>query len=183
MPLVRSGSLRTLQVPIHPISIGSLLRTAATSPEMQHYYEETTADILARQMPLFYYHHPSHRHWDVVRTMVHRCGEPGMIAMTMGEYARWWTQRSALSVGLEVSGSHLLVRNGDLAHAADVYLRVVRVDGQEAIVPAREPIALQQLRCDMPRPSASPQDLQRIRETDPRRMLGDLYAAMLRRLK
>ena len=106
-----------------------------------------------------------------------------MIAMTMGEYARWWTQRSALSVGLEVSGSHLLVRNGDLAHAADVYLRVVRVDGQEAIVPAREPIALQQLRCDMPRPSASPQDLQRIRETDPRRMLGDLYAAMLRRLK
>jgi hypothetical protein len=183
VPLVRNGSLRTLQVPIHPISIGSLLRTAARTPEMQHYYEETTADLLARQMPLFYYHHPTHRRWDVVRTMVRRFREPGILAMTMGEYATWWARRSALNVGLEVSGSHLLVRNGDLAQAADVQLHVVRVDGQEAIVPAPGPIELQQLRCDMPHASAAPQDLFRIRETDPRRMLGELYAAMLRRLK
>jgi hypothetical protein len=183
VPQVAAGPLKTLQVPVHPISIGSLLRTRMEKQGMQQYYEETSRDLLARGMPLFFYHHPTHRQWDVVRSLVNLFDRPGILKMSLGEYARWWEQRSMLDVGMDLSGSHILVKNGDLAFAADVYLHVVQIDGRESIVPADEPVSLNTLRSEMPHPVTIPEDLRRIRDVDPRRMLGELYAAMLRRLK
>jgi hypothetical protein len=64
LPLVPEDvdrAFKTLQVPIHPISIGSLRRTAATSKQMVDYYRSTIGAHWTRDIPLFFYHHPSHR--------------------------------------------------------------------------------------------------------------------------
>lgn len=174
---------RTLQIPIHPVSIGSLMRTGAGTREMQQYYEDTAAALLSRQMPLFFYHHPSHRRWDVVRTMLGACQHAGIMKLTMAEYAGWWNRRGLLEVDIELAGNRILVRNGDLADAAEVYIHVTRPDGQEAIVSPAHPVGLSLLQCDSPRPISVSDDLRRTRDTDPRRMLAELYTTMLRRLK
>lgn len=183
LPERHAATSTTLQVPIHPISIGSLLRTGASGRSMKQYFEDTAADLVSRQMPLFFYHHPTHRHWDVVHAMVSTYQDPGIMKLTLGEYARWWQQRALLDVAIEVAGHHIMVRNGDLANAADVFLHIIRPDGQEALVSPAQPITLTTLHCERSRQSVVPADLRRIREVDPRRMLGELYSAMLRRLK
>ena len=183
LPERHAATFTTLQIPIHPISIGSLMRTGASGRSMQQYFEDTAADLLSRQMPLFFYHHPTHRHWDVVHTMVNTYQNPGIMKLTLGEYARWWHQRALLDVAIDVAGHHIMVRNGDIADAADVYLHIVRPDGREALVSPAQPITLTTLHCELPRRSIVPDDLRRIRDVDPRRMLGELYSAMLRRLK
>ncbi len=183
LPASPAGPFATLQLPVHPISIGSLRRAGAHERVMQQYYENTAADLLSRHMPLFFYHHPTHRHWDVVHAMMETYQQPGIMKLTLGEYARWWQRRALLDVGIEIEGHHLLVRNGDLAEAADVFLHVVRPDAWEANVSPGRAHSLATLHWDLPRRSAVPPDLRRVRETDPRRMLGDLYSTMLRRLK
>ncbi len=183
LPARRTGSFATLQVPVHPISIGSLRRAGAGARVMQQYFEDTAADLLSRHMPLFFYHHPTHRHWDVVHTMLDAYQHPGVAKLTMGEYARWWQQRALLDVDIEIEGQHIIVRNGDLAEAVDVSLHVVRPDAREVIVSPARAHSMAALQWDLPRRPVVPPDLRRIRESDPRRMLGDLYSTMLRRLK
>jgi hypothetical protein len=182
-PMLPDLVAATLQVPIHPISIGSLCRVGGTARTMRQYYEETASRLLSRHMPLFFYHHPTHRNWDVVEAMVNTFRSPGVTKMTMLEYARWWQQRALLDVDIEYSNQRITVVNGDLADAAEVYLRIVRMDGQEALASPGQAVTLPLMHCDLPRQVRTPDDLRRIRDVDPRTMLGDLYTSMLRRLK
>jgi hypothetical protein len=182
-PVHQEGRSATLQVPVHPISIGSLRRAGATSEEMVRYFSDTASEFLARQLPLFFYHHPTHRRWDVVQSIVNSYRKAGIRTLTMNEYARWWQQRALLEVDIDITGHRIVVTNGNLAHAAEVFLHVVRPDGCEAIASPGEPISLSEIRFDKPRPVAVPSDVRRIRDIDPRRVLGDLYSSMLRRLK
>jgi hypothetical protein len=182
-PIHQEGRSSTLQIPIHPVSIGSLRRVGATSEEMVRYFTETASDLLTRQLPLIFYHHPTHRRWDVVQAMMNSYRKVGVRTLTMNEYARWWQQRALLEVDIDIAGNRVVVTNGDLAHAADVFLHIIRPDGCEAIASPAEPISMSDLRFDVPRPVTVPADLRRIRDIDPRRLLGDLYSSMLRRLK
>jgi hypothetical protein len=182
-PALRDATLATLQVPIHPVSIGSLMQAGANAEAMRAYFEDVAADLMLRRMPLFFYHHPAHRQWGVVEAIVHACRNPAVAMLTMGEYARWWQQRALLQVDIEVTGRHMRVINGDLAHAAEVFLHIVRPDEREALVSPAQPVDVAGLYCEIPRQGAYPEDLRRMRDVDPRRMLGELYNTMLRRLK
>jgi hypothetical protein len=182
-PLLPESTAATLQVPIHPISIGSLRRVGATARDMREYFEHVALDLFARQMPLFFYHHPTHRHWEVVEGIMDSFRNPDVRRMAMIEYVRWWQQRAVLDVNFDVTGHRIVVTNGDLAQAAEVYLHVVAPDGRDALASPGSPISMTELRYALPRPVTIPGDLRRIRDIDPRRMLGDLYSSMLRRLK
>lgn len=182
-PMLPDVVAATLQIPIHPISIGSLRRAGGTGRTMRQYFEETASYLLSRHMPLFFYHHPKHHNWDVVEAIVNTFRNPGITKMTMLEFARWWHQRALLDVDLEFSNQRIKVVNGDLAAAADVFLRIIRTDGQEGLASPGQAVTLPLMHCDIPRQLRVPEDLRRMREVDPRKMLGDLYSSMLRRLK
>ncbi len=182
-PAQQTTVFRTLQIPIHPISIGSLRRSGAGSAAMREYFTTTAADLLARQMPLFFYHHPMHRHWDVVEAIVGTYQGAGVLKLTLEEYALWWRTRELLEVGFDAVRNHIVVRNGDRAEAADVTVHVVLPDAREAFVPAGSPIVLTGLQWGTTHAPTIPHDLRRTREIDARRLLGDIYSTMLRRLK
>ena len=182
-PEIHDRLFRTLQVPIHPVSIGSLRRIGATAPQMDEYFRSLTAMKLARQEPLFFYHHPAHRHWDVVRHLLEGIRTLGIKPMSMGAYAMWWKDRAGVPLQMSVTKGVLSCSAADTLLRRDLALHAMRSDGTEAIFNPAEQVVLGTLSWQRETSFPNPPDIRRIREIDPRRLLGDLYNAMLRRLK
>ena len=182
-PEIHDRLFRTLQVPIHPVSIGSLRQIGATAPQMDEYFRSLTAMKLARQEPLFFYHHPAHRHWDVVRNLLEGVRTLGVKPMTMGAYAMWWKDRTSVPLQMSMAKGVLSCSLVDTLLRRDLALHAIRSDGTEATFTPAEQVMLSSLSWRQKTSFPLPSDIRRIREIDPRRLLGDLYNAMLRRLK
>jgi hypothetical protein len=186
LPMVvatRDITVTPLQIPVHPVSIGSLLGVGYHAGAMMEYYDRVVQTKLLRDEPLFFYHHPGHRCPDVVRCLLERARLGGVVNMTLRDYARWWRGRSAAPLFFDVRGSELHVESVSYLNEHGIGLRVVPEGRKEILVSPAPVIDLKMLIAQKRPPPGFPEDLRRIRETDPRRMLGDLYNSMLRRLR
>lgn len=173
----------TLQIAIHPVCIGSLRRVGYTQEQMQEYFRRVIEEKLARDEPLFFYHHPTHHAWDVVRFIFHYLETRGVESLTMLDFARWWTTRMKYRPTVTYEGERVRVESNAPADDA-VWLRVVHPDGREAYVRPAADIDLNALRWNPPREvPPAPSDIRRIREFDPRGLLGELFTTLSRRFK
>ncbi len=172
----------TLQVPVHPICIGSLRKVGYSEGQMKEYFLRVIDEKLLRDEPLFLYHHPTHRCWDVVRTMFRYIEEKRIENITMIDYARWWGKRLSYHPAVAVDGNILSVTSKKSPHDS-VWLRIVRPDGAETCLAPNETINMELLHWSPPRKELSPPaDLRRIREFDPRGTLGNLFTTITRKL-
>jgi hypothetical protein len=150
---------------------------------MDEYFRSVTALKLSRHEPLFFYHHPTHRHWDVVRHLLEEIRSLGIKPMTLGAYAMWWKGRTSTPLQMSVTNGVLSCSSIDTLLRRNLALHATRSDGTEATFSPAEQVVLSTLSWRARAPARLPSDIRRIREIDPRRLLGDLYNAMLRRLK
>jgi hypothetical protein len=152
---------------------------------MMEYYRATIERKLLRNEPLFFYHHPSHRAYDVMKYIFTSIQERGISNVTMGEYSRWWKNRRGNSLHVSLNGAVLSItydEPGEDHH--DIWLHISRRGAGEMLAPLSGQIDLTRARwVPGPKPVTPPPDLRRIRDFDPRAMLGDLYGKMMRRLK
>lgn len=95
-PWARGAFVRALQVPAHPVCIGSLLRVKASDEEMKRYFRWIIARRLEEHEPAVLYHHPGHEKADVMEDSFLHARELGLRNITMGEYAAWWRRRDAV---------------------------------------------------------------------------------------
>jgi hypothetical protein len=181
-----AGVLRfkTLQVPIHPICIGSMAKAGYSDDRMIEYFIKTIRLKLSRQEPLFFYHHPSHRNWDVVRWLFN-FRENGVEKTTLGEYARWWKRRIGVKYTASVDGEIVRIQYAGAPAPDDVWIRLINAKNEEVILPVSEKVDLKSVgRWTAPgRPLAPPDDIRRMREFDPRQMVGELYNTVIRKLR
>lgn len=86
-----------LQVPIHPVCIGSLARAGMT-PQQMHDYNCFVIDTkISAGDPVVMYDHPLHPYTDVLNTLFAHAHEHALPALSLAAYARWWKQRAASS--------------------------------------------------------------------------------------
>lgn len=179
-----NGRSRVLQVPIHPICIGSMNRIGYTASQMHEYFSMVIMQKLSRSEPLFFYHHPTHQRWDVVGELFRLVRQPGIENMTMSGYAQWWNRRIGLRFAMDFDGENINIEPPDALVPSDVWLHVVNPDGRELTLPLNKSI---NLKSGHPwvapsKPMPPPDDIRHIREFDPRQMVGDLYNALMRKL-
>lgn len=171
----------TLQVPIHPICIGSVRKIGSTMEQTKEYFRRVMDEKQLRNEPLFFYHHPTHHCWDVVQFMFQYVKEKGIGNTTMLDYARWWKKRLRYRPEIVFENDQLKTQSSKQPDDS-VGLRVVKPDKSEAFVVASAEIDLQSLTWRPARPVANaPSDIRRIREFDPRGMLGDLFTTLTRK--
>ncbi|MGB2957691.1 MAG: hypothetical protein WBD30_02275 [Bacteroidota bacterium] len=176
----------TLQVPVHPVCPGTLRQVGYSDGAMRSYYAALVDAKRRRRDPLLFYHHPSHRRWEVVRDLLRDAMGPRVMPTTLGGFARWWKRRSASRIDAEFEPGILRThfRTPDKAPGLEgVSYRISSSAGKEAILSRDGEIRLDDLRWrDVPlyRP---PEDIGRIREFDPRAVLGQVYSAMRRRIR
>jgi hypothetical protein len=174
----------TLQVPIHPICIGSMLKVGYSDARMIEYFDRIIHLKLSRREPLFFYHHPTHRRWDVVRRIV-SMPEQGVENVTLVEYARWWKRRIGVKYSSDISGSEIRIQHSAPSVPDDVWIRIVNPNGEEVILPSKEIIDLRSIATwrKPERQVPPPEDIRRIREFDPRQMVGHLFNTLVRKFR
>ncbi|MDO9028075.1 MAG: hypothetical protein Q7U68_04350, partial [Candidatus Roizmanbacteria bacterium] len=117
---VYHGLPGTLQIPVHPICIGSLRRQGFTSIEMTGYFIDEIEKKLKMREPIVLYHHPTHENLDVVENIFRKIKDLNIPTMKMCEYADWWKKRAAVQISLEAQ--------------EDVYARIINPEGKEKII-------------------------------------------------
>jgi len=131
-PSVHGIPARALQVPIHPICIGSLLRAKESAGGMKRYFRDVIDMKLQQCEPAILYHHPGHGLFDVMADSFAYIRELGVPNITMGDYARWWTRRSAVRFEARWNGDDL-----DLSfrsHDPEVRIALHRSDEEYALL-------------------------------------------------
>lgn len=93
-PWVGNHVSPVLQVPIHPICIGSLQRTGMTEEQMNEYNRFVIDTKLHDGEPVIMYDHPLHPYTSVLDAMFAFVRERHIPVLTFAHYARWWKRRT-----------------------------------------------------------------------------------------
>jgi hypothetical protein len=133
-----------LQVPIHPICIGSLKRHGYNNEQMIRYFASVVERKIAVHEPIIFYHHPRDMHLDVLEWLFQEMRYEKVPVKTMGEYASWWKMRTA-SIP-ELQHAYGKVRLQGVRFDKSLYVRIAQPNGTEAIIPASEQIVLETVR-------------------------------------
>ena len=179
-PVTYTARYATLQVPVHPVAVGTLKRCGYTPAQMSQYYRDVIAAKVTRGEPLFFYQHPGHRQWDVVRDLCRACLDTGARPVTLGEYADWWKERIALDPEFVLQGNVVNTSPGTHAGAGGMFSVIVSRRGEgEVLVP------LGQSDAGLPRRTTPrfdpPPDIRRIREFDLRGEIGRQFTRLQRK--
>jgi hypothetical protein len=179
-PVSVAGRYSTLQVPVHPIGVGSLRRCGYTPTQMMQYFRHVVEVKRSRREPLFFYHHPGHRQWDVVRDLCEEIRGSGARAMTMGEYADWWKVRRALRPTFLLEGDSVVASPGDRKDAGPPDVSVcIRREKEELLLPL--PYGDVPPRPDRVSRYVPPADIARTREFNLRGEIGRQFTRLQRR--
>ncbi len=82
-----------LQIPIHPVSIGSLRRARHTKQDILNYYLKIIEIKRTLNQPIIFYHHPIHGYLDVFDAVFQNVLQKNISVISLGEYSDWWRKR------------------------------------------------------------------------------------------
>ena len=142
-PMLVGKATRTLQLPIHPVSIGSLRRQSYDETEMVHYFNDIIDAKLAAREPLFLYHHPLNGHLAVLESILTRMKENNIAVGRMIDFAIWWKKRLEVKVNIRINDT--IIHLDITSREPTVWLHVTRSDGMEAFAPMDSQIQLDRL--------------------------------------
>lgn len=180
-PVSAEKRYNTLQIPIHPVCIGSMLQVGYSAARMKEYFRRTIALKVRRNEPLFFYHHPSHHGWEVLETVFEIINEKKIENMTFIEFAHWWKKRLGTRFDAEFRDSRLFLKS--ITRDLSVWYRVIAPDGRELLLEGDCDAVPSELAFLPHRaPATPPDDIFRVREFDPRRELADLFTTITRKL-
>ncbi|HXF99704.1 MAG TPA: polysaccharide deacetylase family protein [Bacteroidota bacterium] len=179
-PRAGTEGFTTIQIPIHPVCIGSMKRVGYTETHMADYFKRIMDEKLQRHEGWLFYHHPTHRSWDVVEFIFSYVRQKGIDCIPMSEYARWWKKRLKVMPGFDLEKNTLRM---NIAHPEpSVWVRIVRPDMRAVLVPPFDVVDLEAMNWLPPQTVAlPPSDIHRIREFDPRKLVGDLFTSLSRK--
>lgn len=180
-PVIGGGRFKTLQVPVHPVSIGNLRKAGFTPAQMRTYFADVTARKLSRGEPLFFYHHPGHHEWGVVRAFCELAISRQALPMTLGRFAEWWERRAGVTVQILIQGDTIETAPAGGSYAVDAACIVSRRGGETAEVGLGAAIPLKNLAWKQEQEFMAPADIKRTREFDLRGAIGRQFTRLQRR--
>jgi hypothetical protein len=183
-PISSNTRHRTLQIPVHPVSVGNLRKAGYTATEMIRYFRDVVDWKVLRGEPLFFYHHPGHRYPDVVESILESGRAGATHTMSLGAFASWWKERLSVVPAFCLEGDRLTShdnRQADGTESKRVCFEFTTAKGLTGISPMHSSIDLTGVHEERRREFVPPEDLQRIREFDLRGEIGRQFTRIQRR--
>jgi hypothetical protein len=154
-PFLDKGFSTVLQIPVHPISPGSLLYVKNDGASIKAYYQDLIEKKLRNNDPLFFYGHSSvisHAH-EIIEHILSVIREKSDIWIgTYQQFCDWWMQRSALDISH--STEKTIVRFQNAKTNTQQFIRIINPRGDEAIVGMKHSIDLKKLEFKKEKPPA-----------------------------
>ena len=113
-PFLGERSSFVMQIPIHPISTGTLRNAHHSTEEMKDYFEIIMEDHLADRLPLFIYDHPTNPDHETLDWLFQTVKDRKIPAMTMGQYADWWKIRTETHWSARLENGRLQLSSSNL---------------------------------------------------------------------
>lgn len=165
-PVLYGDFSPALQVPIHPICIGSMVRVKIGPGTMKEYFRDVIERRFRLREPIILYHHPGHEHWDVMADSLQRIRELGITNITMGEYAAWWLRRE--QVRFEAWSHDDAIEASFKNMESDVELAVRDTRGRYGFIREQGTWGQEAITWnDAPEPMPAPSDIGTIRRWNP----------------
>ena len=180
-PWIGERESPVLQIPIHPICIGSMLRTGYSPEEMLSYFVRVVERKIFEREPICFYHHPTHHLLDVIKGIFQYLQHHGIEHLSYSQYASWWNKRNAQRTRMSYDES-LKELTADQMPDPAVKWRVSFPDGSESIASLNNVTNLAEMKKQkLTRSFTPPPDLGRIRAFDWRHTLLALLNEWYRR--
>ncbi len=111
-PYVAGNFSSALQIPVHPISIGRLIRSHYTKEEMIGYYFAVIDYLKSRNIPIIIYHHPHHGYFEVIEKIFKKITTDNEIfSDTMINFYKMWVNRNSERMKITVQNGKIYVDN------------------------------------------------------------------------
>jgi len=111
--MTNDRSYPILQIPVHPVCIGTLLGAKADEEELSEYFLRTASEKLSHLAPLIFYDHLLHTKYQAVRTFFNSIRSLPVAHQTFLEYAQWWKKRLANSAIPSLNTNKSIIFNSD----------------------------------------------------------------------
>lgn len=112
-PIFDNDYSPVLQIPIHPISIGRLLRSHYSEKEMKAYYKMVLANEFSLHQPALFYYHPHRQKNEVIEYIFSLIDKDSTWQPSFIEYAKWWQQRWKKTHTIRLEDGKLFCENKD----------------------------------------------------------------------
>ncbi|MBW7887273.1 MAG: hypothetical protein H3C35_02800 [Bacteroidetes bacterium] len=169
-PFCENQFSTTLQLPIHPVSIGIMKRARFTEDEMREYYLHLIDRYAVFREPICLYHHPTHLHFSVFKSVFEKIRNLNILTLSYSQYNDWWRKRLLTNPSYEYDATKNSVQvKGNMQES--VHLRLTLHD-EEIFIPSHGIFSLEKLskRKEL-RSHTIPQYAKKIRRFDWRHLL------------
>jgi len=181
-PVLNRRSTPVLQLPIHPICVGSMIRAGYTDEEMKKYFHRIIDKKILEREPICLYHHPTHHRWEVIEEVFHYLRSKNIRNLSYSQYAGWWRKRNAYKPQFEYDSKTRTLRTAAVDYDSTVHWRIVFPSGEESIAPLRNVTQLDSLeRRHQPAQPPPPADIARARRFDFRHIIMNSLDAWYKR--
>lgn len=162
-PFVCGNFSATLQVPIHPICIGSLRRQGFDENAMVEYFENLLERKLSLKESMILYHHPRDGNENVLKSIFNFIRRHGIKVQKIMEYSQWWKKRIKNRIQICFDQQTLTVTSTDSTR--DVWLHLTKPDKAESFIPIQPKIDIDKIIWkSQSEPLPLPSDVHRIRK-------------------
>lgn len=138
-PIVNGRVSKVLQIPIHPICIGTLMEAGYTADEMKEYFRGVIDSKLAEMMPILLYGHPigrMNKYPDVIDFIFSYIKQKENVWYpTFSEFAKWWIERLAIDFQSEFHNDNLIIESDNIDER--FLLRIEVSNSQETFIPLK----------------------------------------------
>lgn len=156
-----------LQLPIHPVCVGSMLRARLSFGEMIEYFKNIVDLRIQTNQPVCLYHHPTHKHNEVFEEVFRYINGHNIRKFSYSQYAGWWKKRNKSEIAVVYDGTNLLLDKKNREN--DVWLRISLPNDKETIVPMNDTMNIESLTYSPKKKfPAYPNDIMRTRMFDVR---------------
>lgn len=99
-----------LQIPVHPICIGSFRRLKCNAETVNRYFSNIIERKRRQFEPVALYHHPKDGHHEVLATLFEVLNRHEYKKTTFSEYARWWEHRQETGFTAKKTGQGVEIK-------------------------------------------------------------------------
>lgn len=136
-PVFKRQVSNVIQIPVHPICIGSLRDVGFTSQEMIAYYDRIIKYKFERNLPIMLYGHPKNeidRFPEVIDFILSTLNSlPNVWITTYSEFAKWWQKRLKTDYSVFFENDNLKVSTDNTDRSLQLHLE--NSDNSEAFLP------------------------------------------------